>query len=74
MDSSIQIKAIKMGSSIIHFKGSQIEIFKKNLLFIFLEIDQCKPDEMQRIGHLIWVFTVCQSNRLGLSSPQIFNK
>ena len=57
------------------FKGSQVIIFKKNIVFQFLKIvsvleNNVEPDEMpHNMWHFIWVFTVCQSNCLGVSGP-----
>ena len=56
MDFPIQIKAIRMGLSIIYFKGHRLA-FPNNDVFLSL-----------RIAFLcIRFFTVCQATRLGVS-------
>ena len=65
MDFPIQIAIIKMGLTIICFKGSQVDFPNKyvlqshNIALIIANI--ADPDEMQHYG-IIWVFTVCQNN------------
>ena len=56
----------------MQFKGSKIEFSK---LYIFLSVNvvvtlvnTADPDEMQQMLHFIWVFTVCQSTHLAVSS------
>ena len=42
-------------------------LFMKDVLIIVNRVD---PDKMQHYAHYIWVFTICQSTRLGVSSVQ----
>ena len=55
---------------------------KKNIVFLSMRFESvlancAHPDEMPHhalMRHFIWVFTFCQSNRLGGSSPQQINE
>ena len=67
MDFPVQINKIRMGLSIIYFKGSQVGFSKyfnyelQSLNVIFILANSAGPDEMLHLVHFIWVFTVCQS-------------
>ena len=58
------IKSVTLGSLVIIFKKCY-----NSLQIDFVLANSADPDEM----HLIWVFTVCQSNHLGVSGLQSFN-
>ena len=76
MDFPIQMEAIRIGLSMMYFKGSQVVIPN---YYVFLSVgivftftNSVDPDEMQMkchtLRHFIWVFTVYQSICLGVSS------
>ena len=60
MEFSIKLYIIKTGWPIVYIEGSQVIIFKKNIVFLSLKIDfvlvnSADPDEMP---HFIWDFTL----------------
>ena len=67
------IYIIRTGWSIVYIEGSQV-IFKKNLLYFFLLIPILFKQTVQArmkcsiMLHFIWVFTVCQTTCLEISS------
>ena len=76
MEFRITFDTVKSGCSIIKMEGSQL-IISKFIVFQFLKIffflsEQTVQDQMKcRVSrHFIWVFNVCKSIRLGLSSIQ----
>ena len=63
MDFPIQLNEIRMGVSIIYFKGSQVEIYQTMMylrpwgLFLFWKTVQTLM-KCRIMRHFIWVFTV----------------
>ena len=62
----MKFDTVKLGWSIVYIEESQVLISKKSYFFplkiqLVLE-NRVHPDEMP---HFIWVYTVCQSTRLG---------
>ena len=56
MEFSIKFNTVKSGRSIAYIEVSRCYFLKKNIVFFSLKIN--------------FVFTVCQSTRLGVSGPQ----
>ena len=65
---------MKSGWSIVYIEGSQVIIFPKNILFLFAEkvlaniVDRNEMLHNEAFHLMIWVFTVCQSTHLEVSS------
>ena len=66
----------KSGWSIVYW-GINGNNFQKYGIFLsenhFVLANSANPDEMYLMRHFIWVFTVCHSTHLGVSSPQRVN-
>ena len=74
MDFPILIDTVSMVLSIVYFKGSHVEFLYYNV-FLSLKVvlivgNSADPEEML---HSFWVFTICQSTRLGVSTLQRVN-
>ena len=69
----LQINAVRIGFSIIYFKGSKVEEISNNICTSFPEdcfciSKQCRPCSIML--HFIWVFAVRKSTRFGVSRIQ----
>ena len=71
LEFSIDLYTVKTGRFIVYIQGSLVIISQRYSIFslkiIFILANSADPDEMP---HFIWVLTVCQSTRLGVSGPQ----
>ena len=75
MDFSIKLHTIKSEWSIVYIEGLPV-IISKDYYFLSLKIDSVLEQTVQTMTkcrvmrQFVWVFTVCNSTRLGVSSPQ----
>ena len=68
MDFPIHIDTISRGLSIVYFKASQVDLSKSGCISV---PERCFNLSKQCILlQVIWVYTVCQSTHLGVSSIQ----
>ena len=65
MNSSIWFGTMGLGWLIVYIKGSQFRTSKLRCIILALSAN---PDEMPQNAAFIWVFTVCHSIHLGVSS------
>ena len=76
MGSSTWYDTIDLGWFIVYIKKSQVK-FQTKIVFLTLRIvlvlaNSVDPDNCAFMQHFIWVFTVCQSTHLEVSSRQKF--
>ena len=72
MKLSIKLQKIKAGWSIVHTEGSQVKISKQKYCIYYLLIDLSYKTiqtlmKYRIVRFLIWIFTVYQNTRLGIS-------
>ena len=76
MDFPIYIDTFSIGHPIVYFKGSQVDFSKLWCISVldgcFILANRVDPDGIIML-QFIWVFIVCQSLHLGVSSIQSVN-
>ena len=78
MDFSIEIKAIRMGLSIIYFKGSQVITSHYDaflfLMIVFTQTYSVDPDEMLNYAAFHLGFSVCHSTHFGHLGASVYKE